>query len=304
MWPGQCRRVSVDWIDGGVADGVVFRRIGARAAGSLQQGYDEVAEAKSSGMAAEGLPGQRSLKGKVALITGAAHRIGAQVARLLHADGADVAIHYRSSRDAAEALKASLERDRPDSARLIRADLLDTAALPKLIAEVAAFRGRLDILVNNASSFYPTPLASASEQDWEALIGSNLKGPFFLTQAAAGLLRDAGGVVVNLVDIHAQRPLKDHPIYSIAKAGNAMMVKALARELGPEVRVNGIAPGAILWPEQGLSDDAKREILSRTALERAGTPADIARALLFLVRDADYVTGQILAVDGGRTLQQ
>jgi pteridine reductase len=252
----------------------------------------------------EGLAGQRSLKGKVALITGAAHRIGAQVARLLHADGADVAIHYRSSRDAAEALKASLERDRPESVRLIRADLLDTAALPKLIAEVAAFRGRLDILVNNASSFYPTPLASASEQDWEALIGSNLKGPFFLTQAAAGLLRDAGGVVVNLVDIHAQRPLKDHPIYSIAKAGNAMMVKALARELGPEVRVNGIAPGAILWPEQGLSDDAKREILSRTALERAGTPADIARALLFLVRDADYVTGQILAVDGGRTLQQ
>jgi pteridine reductase len=244
------------------------------------------------------------LKGKVALITGAAHRIGAQVARLLHADGADVAIHYRSSRDAAEALKASLERDRPASVQLIRADLLDTAALPKLIAEVAAFRGRLDILVNNASSFYPTPLASASEQDWEALIGSNLKGPFFLTQAAAGLLRDAGGVVVNLVDIHAQRPLKDHPIYSIAKAGNAMMVKALARELGPEVRVNGIAPGAILWPEQGLSDDAKGEILSRTALERAGTPADIARTLLFLVRDADYVTGQILAVDGGRTLQQ
>ena len=255
-------------------------------------------------MPAQGLLGRRSLKGKVALITGAAHRIGAQVARLLHAEGADVAIHYRSSRDAAEALKASLERDRPESVRLLRADLLDTAALPRLIADVAGFRGRLDILVNNASSFYPTPLASASEQDWEALIGSNLKGPFFLTQAAAGLLREAGGVVVNLVDIHAQRPLKDHPIYSIAKAGNAMMVKSLARELGPEVRVNGIAPGAILWPEQGLSDDAKREILSRTALERAGTPADIARTLLFLVRDADYVTGQILAVDGGRTLQQ
>jgi len=255
-------------------------------------------------MPAQGLLGRRSLKGKVALITGAAHRIGAQVARLLHAEGADVAIHYRSSRDAAEALKASLERDRPESVRLLRADLLDTAALPRLIADVAGFRGRLDILVNNASSFYPTPLASASEQDWEALIGSNLKGPFFLTQAAAGLLREAGGVVVNLVDIHAERPLKDHPIYSIAKAGNAMMVKSLARELGPEVRVNGIAPGAILWPEQGLSDDAKREILSRTALERAGTPADIARTLLFLVRDADYVTGQILAVDGGRTLQQ
>jgi len=263
-----------------------------------------VSETESGDLPADGLAERRSLAGRVALITGAAHRIGAQIARLLHADGADLAIHYRRSADAAEALKAELERDRPDSVRLVRADLADTAALPALVADVAGFRGRLDVLVNNASSFYPTPLETATEADWEALIGSNLKGPFFLTRAAAGLLRAARGSVVNLVDIHAERPLKDHPIYSIAKAGNAMMVKSLARELGPEVRVNGIAPGAILWPEQGLSDDAKREILSRTALGRPGAPADIARTLLFLVRDADYVTGQILAVDGGRTLQQ
>jgi pteridine reductase len=278
--------------------------VAAYAVGSLQQGYDDVSDSESNPQAGGGLLTPRSLRGRVALITGAAHRIGAQVARLLHSDGADIAIHYRSSAEAAEALSADLERHRPDSVCLVQADLADTAALPSLVAQVAGFRGRLDILVNNASSFFPTPLETASEADWDALIGSNLKGPFFLTRAAAGLLRAAGGCVVNLVDIHAQRPLKDHPIYSIAKAGNAMMVKSLARELGPEVRVNGIAPGAILWPEQGLSDDAKREILSRTALERAGTPADIARALLFLVRDADYVTGQILAVDGGRTLQQ
>lgn len=246
----------------------------------------------------------RSLAGRVALVTGAAHRIGAELARWLHADGADLAIHYRSSAADAERLQTELEQMRPGSVQLVRADLAETAALPELIAEVAAFRGRLDILVNNASSFYPTPLAAATEADWDTLIGSNLKGPFFLTQAAADLLREARGSVVNLVDIHAERPLRDHPIYSIAKAGNAMMVKTLARELGPEVRVNGIAPGAILWPEQGLPDDSKHEILSRTALERPGTPEDIARTLLFLVRDADYITGQILAVDGGRTLQQ
>ncbi len=247
---------------------------------------------------------QTTLNGRLALITGAAHRIGAQIARTLHAHGCDLVLHYRHSADAAEALAQRLQGRRPDSVRCLQADLLDTRALPVLIERVEDFRGRLDILVNNASSFYPTPLGEATETQWEELMGSNLKGPFFLTQAAAPLLRAVGGCVVNLVDIHAQRPLKDHPIYSMAKAGNAMMVKSLARELGPEVRVNGIAPGAILWPEQGLSDDAKREILARTALARAGAPADIARTLLFLVRDAPYITGQIIAVDGGRTLQQ
>jgi pteridine reductase len=244
------------------------------------------------------------LTGKVAFITGAAHRIGAQIARTLHAEGVDLALHYRRSGDAAEALKRELESARGDSVLLLQADLHDCGAFPELVARISAFRGRLDVLVNNASSFYPTPFAGADQAQWDDLIGSNLRGPFFLAREAAPLLRDAGGCIVNLVDIHAQRPLKDHPIYSIAKAGNAMMVKALARELGPEVRVNGIAPGAILWPEQGMSEDAKGEILSRTALQRPGSPVDIARTLLFLVRDADYITGQIIAVDGGRTLQQ
>jgi pteridine reductase len=187
---------------------------------------------------------------------------------------------------------------------LIQADLHDTAALPRLIAAADDFRQHLDLLVNNASSFYPTPLAEADMAAWDDLIGSNLRAPFFLSQSAAPLLRATSGCIINLVDIHAERPLKDHPIYSIAKAGNAMLVKTLARELGPEIRVNGVAPGAILWPEQGLEEADRREILERTALKRAGSPEDIARTILFLVRDAPYITGQIVAVDGGRTLQQ
>jgi pteridine reductase len=245
-----------------------------------------------------------SLNGKVALITGAAHRIGERIARLLHAEGMDLALHYHRSRAAAEALQQELQSQRQGSVQLVQANLCDIPRLPGLVEEVTGYHGRLDLLVNNASSFYPTPLEEATEAQWDELLGSNLKGPFFLTRAAAPLLRASQGVVVNLVDIHAQRPLKAHPIYSIAKAGNAMLVKTLARELGPEVRVNGISPGAILWPEQGLSDAAKEEILVRTALRRPGTPDDIARTLLFLARDADYITGQIIAVDGGRTLQQ
>lgn len=245
-----------------------------------------------------------SLSGKVALITGAAQRIGARIARLLHAEGADLALHYHRSREAAEALQQELQAQRQGSVQLVQANLCDIPRLPALLDEVEAYHGRLDLLVNNASSFYPTPLDEATEAQWDELLGANLKGPFFLTRAAARLLRASHGAVINLVDIHAQRPLKAHPIYSIAKAGNAMMVKTLARELGPEVRVNGISPGAILWPEQGLSDSAKDEILGRTALARLGSPDDIARTLLFLARDADYITGQIIAVDGGRTLQQ
>ena len=244
------------------------------------------------------------LAGKVALITGAAHRIGARIARRLHAEGVDLVLHYRKSADAAQALADELESARAGSTRLVQAELLDPGAPALLMAAVQAFRGQLDMLVNNASSFYPTPLGQVTEAQWHELMGSNLKAPFFLAQCAAPLLRASRGCVVNLVDIHAERPLADHPVYSMAKAGNAMMVKALARELGPEVRVNGIAPGAILWPEQGLSDDAKRETLSRTALERPGSAEDIARTLLFLVRDAEYITGQIIAVDGGRTTQQ
>jgi pteridine reductase len=216
----------------------------------------------------------------------------------------DLLIHYRHSRSPAEALRYELEARRPDSIRLVQADLRDPESYQHLVDATVAFRQRLDLLINNASSFYPTPLADATQAQWDDLVGSNLKAPFFLSRAAAPLLREHRGVIINLVDIHAQRPLKDHPIYSVAKAGNAMLVKSLARELGPEIRVNGIAPGAILWPEQGLSQTDRETILQRTALKRPGNPEDIAQTLLFLFRDAPYITGQIIAVDGGRTLQQ
>jgi pteridine reductase len=245
-----------------------------------------------------------SLAGRVALITGAAQRIGAHIARTLHAAGMDLGLHFRHSADAATALAEDLQQQRPDSVLLLRADLHHTGELPRLIEAIEQWRGRLDLLVNNASSFYPTPLATATEAQWDDLLGSNLKAPFFLAQAAAPLLRASGGAVINLVDIHAERPLREHPIYSIAKAGNAMMVKTLARELGPAVRVNGIAPGAILWPESPLDGQAREEILRRTALKRAGTPEDVARTVLFLTRDAPYITGQVITVDGGRSLQQ
>ena len=246
---------------------------------------------------------QDTLAGKVALVTGAAHRIGARIAQRLHLAGMDLVVHYRRSAQGAEALKQQLEATRADSVLLLQADLLQTDQLKTMITRIEKWRGRLDLLVNNASSFYPTPIDEASESQWEDLMGSNLKAPFFLAQAAAPLLRLSHGVIINLVDIHAKRPLKDHPIYSMAKAGNAMMVKTLARELGPEVRVNGVAPGAILWPEEGLTDAARETILSRTALKRPGDPDDIAGTVLFLAREAGYITGQVIAVDGGRSVQ-
>ncbi|MEJ2452970.1 MAG: pteridine reductase [Candidatus Thiodiazotropha sp.] len=247
---------------------------------------------------------ETDLNGRCALITGAAHRIGAAIARMLHAQGVDLIIHYRRSAAQAEALRDELLGVRTDSVRLLTADLHNTDSYGRLIDSARDFRGRLDLLVNNASSFYPTPLEEATVEQWDDLLGSNLKAPFFLSRAAAPLLRAHHGAIINLIDIHAERPLKGYPIYSVAKAGNAMLVRSLARELGPEIRVNGIAPGAILWPEQGVSEDEQRMILERTALKRPGTPEDIARTLLFLYRDAPYITGQIIAVDGGRTLQQ
>jgi len=246
---------------------------------------------------------QHDLAGRLALITGGAHRIGASIARILHAAGMDLMIHYRSSRAAAESLQQELESQRPGSVRLVQADLLQNTTLPGLIEACGAWRGRLDLLVNNASTFYATPVTAVTETQWDDLLGTNLKAPFFLAQAAAPLLKASGGAIINLLDIHADRPKKGYPVYSMAKAGNAMMVKALARELGPEVRVNGVAPGAILWPEQGLSAAARKTILSRTTLQRTGTPEDIARTVLFLARDADYISGQIIAVDGGRSVQ-
>ena len=244
------------------------------------------------------------IEDKVVLVTGGAQRIGAQIVRTLHGAGMKVAIHHHASGVAAEQLAAELNGVRSDSAATVRGDLDDAAAQSGLIAAVSARFGRLDALVNNASRFYPTPLDTATATQWDELMGSNLRAPFFLAQAAAPLLRAAGGCIVNLVDVHAQRPLEGHSIYCMAKAANAMMVMALARELGPAVRVNGVAPGAILWPDRELSDTARQEILDRTALKRTGAMEDIAKAVLFLVRDADYVTGQVLAVDGGRSIQQ
>ena len=242
------------------------------------------------------------LEGRVALVTGAARRVGAHIATELHAAGADVAIHYRHSARDAEALVARLNAERPDSAAAFQADLLDTAAIPALVTAVSGWRGGLDILVNNASTFYPTPLGEITEADWDDLVGSNLKAPLFLSQAAASSLRERRGSIVNIVDIHSQRPLRDHLVYGPAKAGLAMLTRALAKDMAPEVRVNGVSPGAILWPEGGMSEETKALILGQVPLERAGDPSDVAGCVLYLVRDADYVTGQIIAVDGGRSI--
>ena len=241
------------------------------------------------------------LSNKVVLITGAAHRIGATTARMLHAEGMNILLHYRHSRDAAEALQTELNDIRPDSVKLLQADLHDTQSLPGLIEEAVNAWDRLDVLINNASSFYPTPIGSVTEAQWDDLIGSNLKAPLFLSQAAAPYLRQHQGCIVSIVDIHAERPLKEFPVYSMAKAGLVMLTKSLACELGPEVRVNAVAPGAILWPEN-LGEAEKEKIISRTFLKRQGAPEDIARAILYLVRDAGYVSGQVITVDGGRSL--
>lgn len=242
------------------------------------------------------------LDGKVALITGAARRIGATISRRLHADGANVVVHYRGSADEATTLCAQLNTLRPDSAMPLQADLNATEVLPDLIARAAAWKGSLDVLINNASSFYPTPLGGITEQDWDDLLGANLKAPLFLTQAAIPHLKQANGVVINIVDIHAQRPLQDHAVYGSAKAGLAMLTRALAKDLAPDIRVNGVSPGAIMWPEAGISDASKKSILQQVPLGRAGDASDIAGCVLYLVRDASYVTGQIIAVDGGRSI--
>ena len=247
-------------------------------------------------------PDSGSLNGRVVLITGGVHRIGAKIARTLHAEGARLVLHYRASRDAAHALQEELNAVRDDSVVLVRADLLDQAALPAVVADALATWGRLDVLINNASSFYSTPLGSVTETEWDDLMGTNLKAPFFLSQAAAPHLKEHGGCIVNIADIHAERPLKRFPVYSMAKAGLVMLTKSLACELGPQVRVNAIAPGAILWPEHEIDEVTQQRIISRTFLKRQGNPQDIARAALFLIRDADYTSGQVITVDGGRSL--
>jgi pteridine reductase len=243
-----------------------------------------------------------SLSGKVALVTGAARRIGAVIARTLHAEGADVAIHYRGSDKAANAVANELEAERPGSAAAFCADLTDLSSLNSLAADVIAWRGQLDILVNNASTFYPTPPGEITEEQWDDLVGTNLKAPLFLSQALLPALREARGAIINIVDVHAQRPLRNHTVYGPAKAGLAMLTRSLAKDLAPEIRVNGVSPGAILWPESDMSDDTKHAIVEQIPLGRAGTPEDIASAVLFLASEASYVTGQIIAIDGGRSI--
>ena len=239
---------------------------------------------------------------KIALITGATRRIGAAIAKKLHARGLDLILHYRSSADAAQQLAAGLNQLRPGSAQLLRADFEESTE-PEALAEcVRTMTERLDVLVNNASTFEPTPLGKVNREQWDRLMASNLRAPFFLSQAMLPLLAPNQGCIVNLLDIHGQRPLKEYPVYCIAKAGLLMMTRALAREMAPDVRVNGIAPGSILWPEHGLDEAARKNILERTALKRRGEPEDIAAAVAYLVMDAPYVTGEILTVDGGRSL--
>jgi pteridine reductase len=237
-----------------------------------------------------------------ALITGAAKRVGAAIARALHAADYDLALHYRDSRAEMDTLCAELEAARPASTLAIHADLGDVARLGDIVEMCISRYGRLDALVNNASAFYATPLGSVTPEQWNELFASNAQAPFFLAQAAAPHLKDTHGGIVNIVDIYAERPLAGYPVYCMAKAALQMMTLALARELAPAVRVNAIAPGAVLWPQVGKDYTDRKYLIARTPLGRAGTPQDVASTVLFLLRDATFVTGQIIKVDGGRTL--
>lgn len=238
----------------------------------------------------------------VALVTGAAKRVGAVIAAVLHEAGYDLALHHRASAAAMAATVAPLEAARPGSVLVLQGELGDDAVPPRLVAETLSRFGRLDALVNNASAFYPTPLGQATPAMWDELFAANARAPFFLSQAAAPALRAAGGAIVNLGDIYGERPLKDHPVYCMAKAALLMLTQSLAKELGPEVRVNAVAPGAVMWPEQGKPEAEKAAMLARTALQRAGDPADVAEAVRWLLMDARYTTGQVIRVDGGRML--
>lgn len=244
------------------------------------------------------------MQDKVVLVTGGAKRVGAAICRRLHAQGARLVIHYRSSYDEAKRLQDELNRNRADSAALVQGNLLDTASLPDLIDKAAGRYGHLDALINNASSFFPTPLHQCGMEDWEDLTGSNLRAPLFLSQAVAPYLKKQSGCIVNIIDIHTERPLKNYVIYNAAKGGLLSLTKSLAVEMAPEVRVNGVSPGAILWPEDGewADETARQQIIDTTLLKRCGEPDDIARTVQFLIADAPYITGQIIAVDGGRSI--
>jgi pteridine reductase len=246
---------------------------------------------------------EASLPNQVVLITGGAIRVGAAIARKLHGMGARIMIHYRSSAQDAETLRTELEAARPDSAATVSGNLLDPDCYQRLLAATLQRFGRLDVLINNASSFYPTAVGEIGEKDWIDLVGTNLKAPLFLSQAAADALARQRGCIVNIADIHAERPMKSYVVYSIAKAGLVALTKSLAHELGPRVRVNAVAPGPIMWPEDDPSfdDRERRRVVDHTLLKRQGSPEDIAKAVAFLVGDAPYVTGVILPVDGGRS---
>ncbi len=243
-----------------------------------------------------------ALVDKVALVTGGGRRIGAEIAKRLHFEGMNLILHYHNSDHEARALQSELNELRSNSVMLIKGDLLDNRKITHLVQEAVEAHARLDAVVNNASSFFPTPVGATSEDDWNNLIGTNLKAPFFLSQAAAPELKKTQGCIVNIADMYGERPLRNHAVYSTAKAGLIMLTRSLARELAPRVRVNAVAPGAILWPEKNHDEVAQQRIVSRTPLKRLGTPAEIAGAVLFLVRDAGFISGHVIPVDGGRSV--
>ena len=245
-----------------------------------------------------------SLQNKVILITGGAKRVGASICRLLHANGANLMIHYRSSVNEARALQAELNLQRPNSVAIIQGDLLNLSILPSLVQESIHHFGRLDVLINNASSYYPTEIGDIKDEQWQDLMGSNLKAPLFLAQAAADELRKQHGCIINITDMHVERPKKGYIIYSVAKAGLVTLTKSLAHEFSPDVRVNAVAPGPVMWPEDNPQFDElyRQRVISQTLLKRIGEPNDIAKAVKFLIQDAPFITGQIIAVDGGRSL--
>jgi len=238
---------------------------------------------------------------KTALITGAAKRIGAAIAEQLHSSGMNVIIHYNSSAKEAHELVRKLNGIRRDSAIMIQANLEHEEYYSALIDAALDFKGELDVLINNASAYYPTSLGSLDDQQWNELINTNLKAPLFLSQLAAKSLRSNKGCIINITDIHANRPLRNHSVYSISKAGLVMLTQSLAKEMAPAIRVNAISPGVIMWPDD-IEEEKKNEILNETMMKRTGNVEDITKAILFLIKDADYITGQVLNIDGGRTL--
>lgn len=243
-----------------------------------------------------------SFRAKTILITGGAKRIGRQMALTLHQAGHNIVVHYRSSAGPASDLVTQLNQARPDSAVALQGELLDTNSIPNLVANAVEAFGGLDVLINNASTFYPTPIELIEDEFWNDLMGSNLKAPAFMVKACAKHLRERQGCIINILDIHSRRPMAQHPVYCSAKAGLEMLTLSLARDLAPSIRVNGVSPGAILWPENDAGMASQDEVLEKIPMQRMGQPEDVAKLVQFLVDDADYITGQIIAVDGGRSV--